>query len=222
MSGTHAAPAEQGPESRQRSRVFGPGNGRHRRTPENWKRLEGENVRLRAERDQAREERDTARHKREETLLDTQRLVKAAAAQSQRLKSALAEISRLQALLGTDKDNPVNQTTHSFVMPERPRDENDPVEISTQPIRMVELLGDEDGDKTPPRNPKPTVKIYPFPEMPPMPKDAPAVPDTDTPELPTAVIPIDRGQPSESVQSTTEARLMALWEAPFAQPRRVA
>jgi hypothetical protein len=224
MSGAHASVVSLSEEKARRGRILGAGTGRHRRTPEAWAESEGERETLRSANAELEEQVGVLKGTVEKLRNTAKKLADGGLALQKERDRLAEEVRRLQALLGPDANNPANQHTQSFKMVERPAE---PLEITTQPISVGDLFQDP-----PPRSirsapsarpPIPNATVYPDPkDIPPMPTVPPfhstvrALPPTPVPVPDAAARLVARVNP-EMVQTTTEHRLMALWDSPQAQ-----
>lgn len=193
----------------------GPRVARHKRTPETWAQMaddlaaaKASEAQMKRERDQARSERDAAQQQVEAIKRDVYGL-------RHQMGQLEGEVRQMRALMAPDPDNPVNQTTHSFVMPERPVDDSDPAEVVTQPISQAELFAE--GDPMKPL--RPVIRVHEFPTAS-MPKPTDTFvtgfvhtpPADDSTDAATLLLSRLSMQNSERVQDVTEAQVMALWD----------
>lgn len=218
MSVTHASVTDLQEEHRARRGIL-MGRGKHRRTPEAWKAMEHE---LEETQKLARELADdhTKGLQRETDLRQDNTSLR------NQVRAMRRELAHLKALLGSDQDNPVNQTTHTVAMPERPRDEDDPAEISTHPIPVHELFPEAEEQPEPPRRVsevKPVVRVYPFPDnAPPIPGHRPHTPPKFSRfHASHGLRAADAaGTPSERVSpDITVTQVLNLWDAPLDERR---
>jgi hypothetical protein len=194
------------------------GRGRHRRTPESWAAMLHELTETRKLAKELADDHEQGVRRETELRADNSAL-------RNQVRAMRRELAHLKALMTPDQDNPVNQVTHAFTMPERPRDEDDPAEISTYPISVSELFGD--AEPTVPvdiRSMRPVATVHPIPnDAPPMPDHDPETPDSQS--APRLVQRLRTGfsSASEHVQhDTTEMQILALWDSPVADTRRTA
>jgi hypothetical protein len=214
MSAVHTNVIDLEAEQRARRGIL-MGRGRHRRTPESWKAMLRDLTEMQTDRDRLTEERDQARQ-------EAAKLRASSTDMAQEVRAMRRELAHLRALMTPDRDNPVNQTTHVFTMPERPRDEDDPAEVSTHPISVSDLFGD--AEPTVPldiRTMRPVVTVHPIPaDDPPMPDHEPRTPDGQAGPRLVQRLRTGFNSASERVQhDTTEMQILNLWDSPQAKTR---
>jgi hypothetical protein len=224
MSGAHASLVVLSDEKARRGRILGAGQGRHRRTPEAWAQSELERTQLKSDKIALTDEVTGLKGEVARLKDQVRKFVNGGLALQKERDKLAEEVRLLRTLTGRDANNPVNQQTHSFKMVERPAE---PLEAVTHPISVGDLFQDP-----PPRDirsapsvkpPIPNQTVYPDPkDIPPMPSVPPfqpsvrALPSTPAPVPDAATRLVARVNP-EMVQTTTEHRLMALWDSPQVQ-----
>jgi hypothetical protein len=176
------------------------GTGRHRRTPETWKRMEDELAAAQAKAARMEGERDHYKGRADKFEGIAQNL------QGQ-MSQLQGEVRQMRALMSGDPNNRANQVTHSFTMPQRPVDDSDPAEVVTQPISAKELF---EMDPMAPLRPKIRVHSYE--------KPAPDAAERLISRIVPTAPPVSDN--SEKVRHIEQTQVLPLWDSPAMQGYR--